>query len=56
MIIPRYSGSDIAILVRDALMQPIRKVQSATHFKWVKLVGQSACIDRVVTHDDSGGS
>ncbi|KAI9321034.1 hypothetical protein BX666DRAFT_1852511 [Dichotomocladium elegans] len=30
-----YSGSDIAILVRDALMQPIRKVQSATHFKWV---------------------
>ncbi|CDS02833.1 hypothetical protein LRAMOSA00236 [Lichtheimia ramosa] len=31
-----YSGSDIAILVRDALMQPIRKVQSATHFKWVE--------------------
>ncbi|KAI8065933.1 P-loop containing nucleoside triphosphate hydrolase protein [Gongronella butleri] len=30
-----YSGSDIAILVRDALMQPIRKVQMATHFKWV---------------------
>ncbi|ORZ25398.1 skd1 protein [Absidia repens] len=30
-----YSGSDIAIIVRDALMQPIRKVQMATHFKWV---------------------
>ena len=30
-----YSGSDIATLVRDALMQPIRKVQSATHFKKV---------------------
>ncbi|GAA5812319.1 Vacuolar protein sorting-associated protein 4 [Mucor flavus] len=30
-----YSGSDIAVLVRDALMQPIRKVQSATHFKSV---------------------
>ncbi|RCH79966.1 Vacuolar protein sorting-associated protein 4, partial [Rhizopus stolonifer] len=30
-----YSGSDIAVLVRDALMQPIRKVQSATHFKQV---------------------
>jgi vacuolar protein-sorting-associated protein 4 len=30
-----YSGSDIAVLVRDALMQPIRKVQSATHFKAV---------------------
>lgn len=31
----RYSGSDIAVVVRDALMQPIRKVQTATHFKWV---------------------
>ncbi|GJE92040.1 AAA-domain-containing protein [Phanerochaete sordida] len=28
-----YSGSDIAVVVRDALMQPIRKVMSATHFK-----------------------
>lgn len=30
-----YSGSDISVLVRDALMQPIRKVQNATHFKKV---------------------
>ncbi|TFK44629.1 AAA-domain-containing protein [Crucibulum laeve] len=30
-----YSGSDIAIVVRDALMQPVRKVISATHFKHV---------------------
>ncbi|KAK3806426.1 MAG: vacuolar protein sorting-associated protein 4 [Benniella sp.] len=30
-----YSGSDIAIAVRDALMMPIRKVQASTHFKWV---------------------
>lgn len=28
-----YSGSDIAIVVRDALMQPVRKVLAATHFK-----------------------
>lgn len=28
-----YSGADIQIVVRDALMQPVRKVQSATHFK-----------------------
>ncbi|SCU91147.1 LAMI_0E04896g1_1 [Lachancea mirantina] len=28
-----YSGSDIAVVVKDALMQPIRKIQSATHFK-----------------------
>ncbi|RDB24576.1 Vacuolar protein sorting-associated protein 4 [Hypsizygus marmoreus] len=31
-----YSGSDIAIVVRDALMQPVRKVISATHFKRVQ--------------------
>ncbi|PPR03184.1 hypothetical protein CVT24_012745 [Panaeolus cyanescens] len=30
-----YSGSDISIVVRDALMQPVRKVISATHFKAV---------------------
>jgi vacuolar protein-sorting-associated protein 4 len=32
-----YSGSDIGIIVRDALMQPVRKVQTATHFKKVVL-------------------
>ncbi|KAF8972522.1 AAA-domain-containing protein [Flammula alnicola] len=31
-----YSGSDISIVVRDALMQPVRKVISATHFKQVE--------------------
>jgi SpoVK/Ycf46/Vps4 family AAA+-type ATPase len=36
LILPRYSGSDIAIVVRDALMQPVRKVLSATHFKQVR--------------------
>ena len=28
-----YSGADIGIVVREALMIPIRKVQNATHFK-----------------------
>eukprot|EP01117_Protostelium_nocturnum_P013862 TRINITY_DN5217_c0_g1_i1.p1 TRINITY_DN5217_c0_g1~~TRINITY_DN5217_c0_g1_i1.p1 ORF type:complete len:471 (-),score=170.92 TRINITY_DN5217_c0_g1_i1:119-1408(-) len=28
-----YSGSDISVIVRDAIMQPIRAVQSATHFR-----------------------
>lgn len=31
-----YSGSDIAVLVRDALMEPVRKVQGATHFKQIQ--------------------
>eukprot|EP01094_Clydonella_sp_ATCC50884_P004908 TRINITY_DN13902_c0_g1_i1.p1 TRINITY_DN13902_c0_g1~~TRINITY_DN13902_c0_g1_i1.p1 ORF type:complete len:448 (-),score=172.39 TRINITY_DN13902_c0_g1_i1:427-1689(-) len=31
-----HSGSDIAIVVRDALMQPVRKVQAATHFKEIE--------------------
>lgn len=30
-----YSGSDISIAVQDALMQPVRKIQSATHYKKV---------------------
>jgi len=30
-----YSGSDVSIIVRDAMMQPVRKVQTATHFKKV---------------------
>lgn len=28
-----YSGADIQLVVRDALMQPVRFVQTATHFK-----------------------
>ncbi|KAH3902453.1 AAA family ATPase VPS4 SCDLUD_000030 [Saccharomycodes ludwigii] len=28
-----YSGSDISVVVKDALMEPIRKIQMATHFK-----------------------
>lgn len=33
-----FSGSDISIVVQDALMQPIRKIQQATHFKRVSWV------------------
>ena len=32
-----YSGSDITILVQHALMEPVRKLQNATHFKAVSL-------------------
>lgn len=31
-----FSGADVSIVVRDALMEPVRKVQSATHFKRVR--------------------
>ncbi|KAJ2458236.1 Vacuolar protein sorting-associated protein 4 [Coemansia sp. RSA 2424] len=40
-----YSGSDIAVIVRDALMQPIRKVQVATHFKRVRYPADSSVPD-----------
>lgn len=30
-----YSGADVQVLVRDALLQPIRRCSSATHFKRV---------------------
>ena len=30
-----YSGADIGVAVREALMMPVRRVQSATHFKVV---------------------
>ncbi|KAG9469832.1 hypothetical protein GDO78_019544 [Eleutherodactylus coqui] len=44
-----YSGADISIIVRDALMQPVRKVQSATHFKKVK--GKSPLDPDVICDD-----
>ena len=44
-----YSGADISIVVRDALMQPVRKVQQATHFKRVK--GQSPKDPTLIVND-----
>lgn len=32
-----YSGSDIAVVVRDAIMQPVRTLQNATYFKSVQV-------------------
>ncbi|KAI1006390.1 Vacuolar protein sorting-associated protein 4 [Podosphaera aphanis] len=34
-----YSGSDISIVVQDALMQPVRKIQMSTHYKKVMVEG-----------------
>lgn len=44
-----FSGYDISIVVREALMQPIRKVQTATHFKHVS--GPSSPNANVIVHD-----
>mmetsp|Transcript_25842 Transcript_25842/g.63725 ORF Transcript_25842/g.63725 Transcript_25842/m.63725 type:complete len:442 (-) Transcript_25842:200-1525(-) len=32
-----YSGSDISIMVRDAIMEPVRRCQDAVAFKWIEL-------------------
>ena len=44
-----YSGADISIVVRDALMQPVRKVQTATHFRRVR--GPSRADPNVIVDD-----
>ncbi|KAK6627586.1 Vacuolar protein sorting-associated protein 4 [Polyplax serrata] len=44
-----YSGADISIVVRDALMQPVRKVQTATHF--VRVRGPSPVDPSVIVDD-----
>lgn len=44
-----YSGADISIVVRDALMIPIRRIQSATHFK--KISGPSRKDPTKTAHD-----
>lgn len=45
-----YSGSDISIAVQDALMQPVRKIQTATHYKKVRLLqfrARDAAVDDI---------
>ena len=47
-----YSGADISIVVREAMMMPIRKVQIATHFKKVlgpKLSDPTEVVDDLYT-------
>jgi len=44
-----YSGADISIVVRDALMSPIRLIQTATHFK--KVSGPSRKDPTQTVHD-----
>ncbi|CAA9996407.1 unnamed protein product, partial [Nesidiocoris tenuis] len=44
-----YSGADISIIVREALMRPVRKVQMATHFRRVR--GPSRTDPNVIVDD-----
>lgn len=34
------TGSDVATCVRDAIMEPVRRINTATHFKWVDFKGE----------------
>ena len=45
----RYSGADISIVVRDAMMQPVRKVQQATHFKTVGIMLSAVSVTKWAT-------
>lgn len=47
-----YSGSDIAVVVKDALMEPIRKIQNATHFKDLNNLNNSNEIENENDEDD----
>ncbi|KAJ9505934.1 hypothetical protein QJQ45_017013 [Haematococcus lacustris] len=38
-----FSGSDVSVVVKDVLMQPIRMLREATHFKQVQVAGQGKC-------------
>ncbi|GMM48443.1 AAA family ATPase [Pichia kluyveri] len=42
-----YSGHDIAVVVKDALMQPIRKIQNATHFKKIESFDNETGISKI---------
>ncbi|CAH8669614.1 unnamed protein product [Heterobilharzia americana] len=44
-----YSGADISVVVREALMMPVRKVQTSTHFKRVS--GPCPADPSKVVHD-----
>lgn len=38
------TGSDVATAVRDAIMEPVRRINTATHFKWITLDGEGKLI------------
>lgn len=50
-----YSGSDISIAVQDALMQPVRKIQTATHYKKVGNA-QTYDLEDLIANDSIGRS
>lgn len=45
-----YSGHDISMVAKDSLMQPVRKLQSATHFKRVSFIFKSFVYSLIVVH------
>jgi len=47
-----YSCSDILIFVRDAMMEPIRELQKATHFKAVDTLPNGKCVYSVCDPSD----
>lgn len=38
-----FSGSDVNVVVKDVLMEPVRKTQEATHFRQASLLFKFDC-------------
>jgi vacuolar protein-sorting-associated protein 4 len=45
-----FSGSDIKLIVKDTLMQPVRKVQEATHFRYTSTFCSYSAAHNCETH------
>jgi vacuolar protein-sorting-associated protein 4 len=39
-----FTGSDVATAVRDAIMEPVRRINTATHFRWIQVKGERKLI------------
>jgi SpoVK/Ycf46/Vps4 family AAA+-type ATPase len=51
-----FSGSDINVIVKDVLMEPIRKTQEATHFRRAPASGAACHVSCCTTSNSQPGN